>query len=277
MCIDLRELGWIEDRTVTIAYHWAEGRTGRFAEIAAEFVRLNADIIVAEGTAAVVATKQATSSIPIVFPVATDPVGNGLVASLARPGGNVTGLSAQHSDLSGKRLEFLREIVPNLHRLAIMANINSAGPMLEMDEVQAAARILGLDTAPFAIRKGEDIVLAFKAFNRRVGALYVCADPLVTTNLVQINTLAVGARLPTMYGLRESVAAGGLISYGPNLPDLFRRSAEMVDKILRGAKPADIPVEQPTKFDLVINLTTAKATGLIIPESLLLRANEVIE
>ena len=158
-----------------------------------------------------------------------------------------------------------------------MANINSAGPMLEMDEVQAAARILGLDTASFAIRKGEDIVLAFKAFNRRVGALYVCADPLVTTNLVQINTLAVGARLPTMYGLRESVAAGGLISYGPNLPDLFRRSAEMVDKILRGAKPADIPVEQPTKFDLVINLTTAKATGLIIPESLLLRANEVIE
>ena len=258
----LRELGWIEGRTVAIEYRWAEGRSERFAEIAAEFVRLKVDVIVTAGTAAVLAAKQATSVIPIVFAAAGDPVGTGLVASLARPGGNVTGLSIQATDLAGKRLELLREVVPGLRRLAIMANVGYPAAVLEMGEVQAAARTLGLEVATLEIRRAEDIAPAFEALKGRADALYVCADPLVTTNRIRINTLALGARLPTMHGVREYVEAGGLMSYGPNFPDLFRRAADYVDKILRGAKPADIPVEQPTKFDLVINLTTAKALGL---------------
>ena len=249
----LRELGWIEGRTVAIEYRWAEGRSERFAEIAAEFVRLKVDVIVTSGTA-VLAAKQATSVIPIVFAVAGDPVGTGLVASLARPGGNVTGLSIQATDLAGKRLELLREVVPGLRRLAIMANVGNPAAVLEMGEVQATARTLGLEVATFEIRRAEDIAPAFEALKGRADALYVCADPLVNTNRIRINTLALGARLPTMYGFREYVEAGGLMSYGPNFPDLFRRAADFVDKILRGAKPADIPVEQPTKFDLVINL-----------------------
>ena len=194
-----------------------------------------------------------------------DPVGTGLVASLARPGGNVTGLSIQQTDLAGKRLELLREVVPGLRRLAIMANVGNPAAVLEMGEVQAAARTLGLEVATFEIRRAEDIAPAFEALKGRADALYVCSDPLVITNRIRINTLALGARLPTMYGIREYVEAGGLMSYGPNFPDLFRRAADYVDKILRGAKPADIPVEQPTKFDLVINLTTAKALGLDDP------------
>ena len=273
----LRELGWIEGRTVAIEYRWAEGRSERYAEIAAEFVRLKVDVIVTQATAAVLAAKQATSVIPIVFAVAADPVGSGLVASLARPGGNVTGLSIQATDLAGKRLELLREVVPGLRRLAIMANVGDPGAVLEMGEVQAAARTLGLEVATFEIRRAEDIAPAFEALKGRAEALYVCADPLVITNRIRINTLALGARLPTMYGFREYVEAGGLMSYGPNFPDLFRRAADYVDKILRGAKPADLPVEQPTKFDLVINLTTAKALGLTVPPTLLARADEVIE
>ena len=273
----LRELGWIEGRTVAIEYRWAEGRSERFAEIAAEFVRLKVDVIVTAGTAAVVAAKQATSVIPIVFAAAGDPVGTGLVASLARPGGNVTGLSNQSADLAGKRLELLREVVPGLRRLAIMANVGNPIGVLEMGEVQAAARTLGLEVVTLEIRRAEDIAPAFEALKGRADALYVVTDPLVNTNRIRINTLALGARLPTMHGIREYVEAGGLMSYGPNFPDLFRRAADYVDKILRGAKPADIPVEQPTKFDLVINLTTAKALGLDVPPTLLARADEVIE
>ena len=273
----LRELGWIEGRTVAIEYRWAEGRSERFAEIAAEFVRLKVDVIVTAGTAAVVAAKQATSVIPIVFAAAGDPVGTGLVASLARPGGNVTGLSIQATDLAGKRLELLREVVPGLRRLAIMANVGNPAAVLEMGEVQAAARTLGLEVVTLEIRRAEDIAPAFEALKGRADALYVVGDPLVNTNRVRINTLALAARLPTMYGSREYVEAGGLMSYGANFPDLFRRAADYVDKILRGAKPADIPVEQPTKFDLVINLTTAKALGLDVPPTLLARADEVIE
>ena len=201
------------------------------------------------------AAKQATSVIPIVFAVAADPVGTGLVASLARPGGNVTGLSIQATDLAGKRLELLREVVPGLRRLAIMANVGNPGAVLEMGEVQAAARTLGLEVATLEIRRAEDIAPAFEALKGRAEALYVCGDPLVNANRIRINTLALGARLPTMLRLFGSIVeAGGLMSYGPNFPDLFRRAADYVDKILRGAKPADIPVEQPTKFDLVINL-----------------------
>jgi putative tryptophan/tyrosine transport system substrate-binding protein len=273
----LRELGWIEGRTVAIEVRWGEGRNERYADIAAEFVRLKVDVIVTQGTLTVIAARQATSVIPIVFAGAADPVGNDLVASLARPGGNVTGLSNQGTDLAAKRLELLREIVPAFARVAIMGNVGNPAIVLEMREVQAAARMLGLEVAILEIRRAEDIASAFPALQVRADALYVAADPLLGTNRIRINTLALGARLPTIHDFREYVEAGGLMSYGPNLVDVFRRSADFVDKILRGAKPDDIPVEQPTKFDLVVNLTTAKALGLTIPESFLLRADEVIE
>jgi putative tryptophan/tyrosine transport system substrate-binding protein len=273
----LRERGWTEGRNIAIELRWAEGKNERYADIAAEFVRLNVDVIVTTGTAAVVAAKQATSVIPIVFTSAGDPVATGLVASLARPGGNVTGLSNQLPDLAGKRLELLREIIPDLHRLAILTNVGNPIGALEMGEVQAAARTLGLEILPLEIRRAEDIGPAFEALKDRADALYVVAEPLLSGNHVRISTLALGARLPTLLGIRDYVEAGGLVSYGPNTPDLFRRAADLVDKILRGAKPKDIPVEQPAKFDLVINLTTAKALGLTIPPTLLARADEVIE
>ena len=272
----LRELGWIEGRTVALEYRWAEGRSERMAEIAAEFVRLKVDIIVTYATPPVVAAKQATAVIPIVSAVMGDAVGTGLVASLARPGGNVTGLSILTPDLAGKRLELLREVAPGVRRLAFLANISNPITALEMGQVQAAAGTLGLDVIALEIRRPEDIVPAFEMLKGRAQALYVAGDPLVLSHRVRINTLSLVAQLPAIYNSREYVEAGGLMSYGVNWPDLFRRTAEYVD-ILRGAKPADLPVEQPNKFDLVINLTTAKALGLTIPESFLLRADEVIE
>jgi putative ABC transport system substrate-binding protein len=273
----LRELGWNEGRNIAIEVRWAEGRNERSAEIAAEFVRLKVDVIVTHGNATVTAVKQATSVLPIVFATAGDPVGTRLVASLARPGGNVTGLSLQQTDLAGKRLELLREVVPGLRRLAIMANGGNPAAALEIGEVQAAARTFALDVAAIEIRRADDIAPAFEALKDRAEALYVVGEPLVSTNQRRINTMALAARLPTIYTSRENVESGGLMSYAPNFPDLYRRAADYVDKILRGAKPGDLPVEQPTKFDLVINLTTAKALGLTIPESFLLRADEVIE
>ena len=273
----LRDLGWIEGGTVTIEYRWAEGRSSRAAEIAAEFVQLKVDVIVTYGTSPVLAAKQATSVIPIVFAAANDPVGAGLVASLARPDGNVTGLSVQQVDAAGKRLELLREVVPGLRRLAIMANIGNPGAALEMGEAQAAAGTLGLEVTTIEIRRGEDIAPGFDTLKGQVEALYVCTDPLVITNRARIQTSAMGARLPTVYNSREYVETGGLMSYGPNFLGQWRRTAEIADKILRGAKPGDIPVEQPTKFDLVLNLTTAKVLGLTIPSTLIARADEVIE
>jgi ABC-type uncharacterized transport system substrate-binding protein len=273
----LHELGWNEGRTVAIEYRWAEGREERFAEIAAEFVRLKVDIIVTSGTPQVLAAKQATSVIPIVFAAAGDPVAAGLVASLARPGGNATGLSSLVADLAGKRLELLREVVPGLRRLAIMGNVGNPLTVLELGEVQRAAGTLGLEVQTLEIRQAQDITPAFEALKGRADALYVCIDALINANRIRINTSALGARLPTIHGSRDYVEAGGLMSYGPNYPDLFRRSADYVDKILHGTKPGDIPVEQPTKFDLIINLTTAKALGLEIPPTLLARADEVIE
>jgi len=258
----LRELGWVEGRTVAIEYRWAEGREERLAEIAAEFVRLKVDIIVTSGTPQVLAAKQATAAIPIVFATAGDPVANGLIASLARPGGNATGLSTLVTELAGKRLELLRELVPGLGRLAIIGNGSNPLTVLELREVQAAARTLGLEVVTVEIRSAQDIAPAFDGLKGRADALYVCIDALVNANRIRINTSALGARLPTMHGSRDYVEAGGLMSYGPNYPDLFRRTGDYVDKILRGAKPGDIPVELPTKFDLVINLTTAKALGL---------------
>jgi ABC-type uncharacterized transport system substrate-binding protein len=272
----LHELGWSEGRTVSIEYRWAEGRHERAAEIAAEFVRLKVDVIVTSG-GVLSAVKQATSTIPIVFAVANDPVGAGFVSSLARPSGNITGLSLQTTDLAAKRLELLREIAPGIRRFGILANIGNAAAVPEIDEVRAAARILGLEAVTSEIRQAEDITSAFTAFGRGAEALYVCTDPLLLALRARINTLALAARLPTIYGPREHVEAGGLMSYGANFPDLFRRSADLVDKILRGAKPSDLPVEQPIKFDLIINLTTAKALGLTVPPTLLARADEVIE
>lgn len=272
----LRELGWIEGRTVAIEYRWAEGRNDRYADFAADFVRLKVDVIVATG-GAVRAVKQATSVIPIVFPVATDPVGSGFVESLARPGGNATGSSLQGTDLVGKRIELLREVLPNLHRLGIMANANYSAAVLEMRKVQEAANRFNIEAITFEIRQADDIAPIFEARKGAADAIYVAADPLTSTNSIRINTLALGARLPTLRGLREDLEAGGLMSYGPSFTDLWRHSADFVDKILRGTKPADIPVEQPTKFELVVNLKTATAIGLKIPESFLVLADEVIE
>jgi ABC-type uncharacterized transport system substrate-binding protein len=273
----LRELSWIEGRNVAIEYRWAEGRNERFPDIVTELIHNKVDVILTQGTPAVLSAKQATSTIPIVFAIAGNPVANGLVATLARPGGNVTGLSNQTADLAGKRLELLRELVPDLRRLAIMANIGNPSVVLDVGEVRAAAAALGLEVATSDIRRAANIGPAIEALRGRADALYIAGDPLVTTNRNRLAILTVGARLPTMHGNRENVDAGGLISYGPNLPDLHRRAADFVDKILRGAKPAEIPVEQPTKFDLVINLITAQALGLAVPPTLLAIADEVIE
>jgi putative ABC transport system substrate-binding protein len=273
----LRQLGWIENRNVAIEYRWAEGRTERFNELAAEFARLKVDLIVAATTPAVIAAKQATSVIPIVITTANDPVGTGLVASLARPGGNVTGLSNQLADTAAKRLELLRQVVPGLRRLAILGNVGNPGAVLDTREAQAAASAVGLEATTFEIRRAEEIAPLFEALKGRADALYVASDPLVNTNRIRVSTLALGARLPTMHGVRDYVEAGGLMSYGPSIVDQYRRAADYVDKILRGAKPSELPVEQPTKFDLVLNLTTAKALELNISDNLLTLADEVIE
>jgi putative ABC transport system substrate-binding protein len=272
----LRELGWIDGQTVTVEYRWAEGHSDRITAFAAEFVRSKVDLIVTGGNA-VAAAKQATSTIPIIFAVAVDPVGSGFVDSLSRPGGNITGLSLQGPDLASKRLELLREIVPGRRRLAIMVNVGYVAAKQELAQVQAAAAALGFDSVVLEIRQAQDIAPAFDGLNDRADALYVVTEALVSSNAARINTLALGERMPTIFGTREGIQAGGLVCYGPNLSALFRRAAEFADKILRGAKPGDIPVEQPTKFELIVNLTTAKALGLTIPEVFLQRADEVIE
>jgi putative ABC transport system substrate-binding protein len=272
----LHDLGWVEGRNVAIERRWAEGQTERYAEIAAELARLKVDVIVTTAPA-VPAVRQATSTIPIVFALAGDPVGTGLVASLARPGGNITGLSMQQSDLATKRLDILREVVPGLQHLAIMANAEFPDAMLEMRAVEQTAKSIGLKAVSLEIHRAEDIAPAFDAIKGRVDALAVASDPLLAANRIRINTLALGARMPTMHDFREYVEIGGLISYGPNNANLFQRAADYADKILRGSKPAELPVEQPTKFDLVVNLTTAKVLGLTISETFLLRADEVIE
>ena len=269
----LQELGWMEGRTVAIEYRYAEGRPERISEIVAEVVRLKVDVIVTAGTMAL-AAKEVTSVIPIVFPISPDPVGVGLVASLARPGGNVTGLSTQDLELVGKRIVLSREIVPGLRRLAILADGRAAR---EMSEAQTAAAKHGLEVVTSGVRRSEDIAPALEAIKGRADALYVCSGPFQARNQLHINTQALASRLPTILGDREDAKAAGLMSYGPNYADLWRRAGDYVDKLLRGAKPADLPVEQPTKFELVINLKTAKALGLEVPPLVLARADEVIE
>ena len=270
----LRELRWVDGRTVTIDYRWSGSRE-RDAEVAAEFVKEKVDVIVSHG-GAVPALKQATPEIPIVFAIALDPIGAGLVTNLARPGGNVTGLSRQSTDLGAKRLQLLREAVPQLRRLAIMVN-PIPGSELETEEVQTAAHALGTEVALLKIRRAEDIAPAFAAIKSQVDALYVVTNALIGANRTRIITSALDARLPTMFSTRDHVQAGGLMSYGPNFIEMFRRTAEYVDKILRGTKPGDMAVEQPTKFELVINRTTAKALGLKVPRILEVYATEFIE
>ena len=272
------ELGWIEGQNIAVDVRYADGRQERFEEIATAFVTSKVDVIVTWGTPTVLAVKRATSVIPIVFAIAADPVGDGLVASLARPGGNVTGLSTQHADASAKRLELIREIVPGLRRLAIIANVGNPASVVELQEVTRLARPLSLEVLVAKVRQASDIEPAITALKGHADALIVAPDALLNnTERNRLAMLALGARLPTVYANPDPVTAGGLLSYGPSYVDLFRRAGDYADKILRGAKPADLPVEQPTKLDLVINMKTAKALGLTIPQSLLLRADRIVE
>ena len=272
----MAELGWIGGQTVTIDYRWADGSSERITAFAADFVRSKVDVIVTGGNA-VSAVKQATSTIPVVFAAAVDPIASGFVDSLARPGGNVTGLSLQSPELVGKRLELLRTILPAAHRLAVIANVDYPAAEHELDQVQATAGALGFEAVALKIRRAEDIAPALDGLNNRADALYVAPDALVGSNAARIITLALSARVPTLFANRRDVQAGGLLSYGPSEPAMFRRAADFVDKILHGAKPGDIPVEQPTQFELVVNLTTAKALGIEVPHNLLVLADEVIE
>jgi putative ABC transport system substrate-binding protein len=274
----LRELGWIEGRTVAIEVRWAEGRSERFAEIAAELVQLRPDVIVAEGTAATRAAKTVTQTIPIVMATSTDPVGNGLVASLHRPGGNVTGPSLQTAELAGKRLQLLTEIVPGLARVAVLSNPLNPSIVAVVEQTKAAAQSLGVEIHVVEAQAPDQFESAFAAVTRaRAGALIVLPDAMLYGQHARIVTFATASRLPALFPEKEVAEAGGLIAYGPSIPDSFRRAATYVDKILRGAKPADLPVEQPTKFELVINLKTAKALGLDVPLHLQQLADEVIE
>jgi putative tryptophan/tyrosine transport system substrate-binding protein len=272
----LGELGWIDGRTVAIEYRWSQGRTERYVEIASEFVRQKVDVIVTVGSA-VPSVRLATADIPIVFAVAIDPVRSGLVSSLAHPGGNVTGLSLQAANLAGKRLEVLRELIPQLRRLAVIYNGGNEQTVLEMSDTEAAARELNLDVTLLDFREMQDIAPAFEKLNSQADALYVVVDQLVVANYNRILTFALSARLPMVYSTRDFVQSGGLMSYGPSYVDLFRRAGDYVHRILQGAKPSDMPVEQPTKFELVVNLTTARALGLRVSEQFLLRVDEVIE
>jgi putative tryptophan/tyrosine transport system substrate-binding protein len=273
----LRELGWVEGQNIVIDYRFAEGRLDRLPDLAAELVRLKVDIIVSAGTQGVTAAKNATETIPIVMIGVRDPVGTGLIASLARPGGNVTGVSGSAGlEIVAKQLELLKETVPKAHRVAILSNPANAYHQLAIREVNVAAQSLGVQLQLLEARGPNEFDGASMA-KERVGALLVLSDAIFNSHQTRLADLAARSRLPAAYGVRESVEAGGLMSYGPSFLDFYRRSAAYVDKILKGDKPADLPVEQPTKFELVINLQTAKTLGLTIPPTLLSLADEVIE
>ncbi len=275
----LRDLGWVEGKNIVIEYRWGEGRTDRLPDLAAELVRLKVDVIFAPTTVTAVAARKATGTIPIVMATVGDPVGLGLVASLARPGGNVTGLSyGVGLGIMGKQLELLKEALPRLRRVAVLSNPANPSHALAIKEVTAAAGSLGVQLQLLEARGADDLDSAFAAMARdRAEALLVGADPVLASHRARLRDLAARGRLPAMYGLREHTEAGGLMSYHPDLRENLRRAATYVDKILRGARPAELPVEQPTKFDLAINLKAAKALGLTLPPSLLLRASEIIE
>lgn len=273
----LDELGWVEGRNVAIEYRWAEGRSDHVPNILAELLQLQVDVLVTSTTPITLAAKQATSQIPIVFATSGDPVGTGIVTSLARPGGNATGLSIQHADIASKRVELLHEMIPGLRRLAIVAASGNPFVRLEVAEIQKAARAMDIEIIVREINRAEDLEPTIAGLKGSADALYISASPLFLTNRVLLHTLTLGAGLPTSFGFREQFEAGGLMSYGPDVSDLFRRAGNFVDKILRGTNPADLPVEQPIKFELVINLRTAKALGIQISPALLARADEVIE
>jgi putative ABC transport system substrate-binding protein len=273
----LADLGWAEGRNIALDARWTQGVVARAGEIATEFVRRPVDLILTAGDAQVIAAKKATATIPILFAAVGDPVGNGLVASLARPGGNATGLSIQLTDSVGKRVDLLRDLIPNLRRLGLIGNFANPTVALEMNAAQSEARALDIEVIPSGFAGTADAAPAIERLKGRVEALYVCQDPLVGSSIAEISASALDARLPTMFSVRDLAARGGLISYGPSYLGLYRRAAEMADKILRGAKPADIPVEQPTQFELVINLKTANALGIDVSGTLLNRADEVIE
>jgi ABC-type uncharacterized transport system substrate-binding protein len=273
-----RELGWVEGKNVAFERRHAENHLERLPEFAAELVRLNVDVILAAGTLGPLAAKRATTTIPIVMTAAGDPVGSGLVASLAQPNGNITGMSLMAPDLGGKRLGLLKEFVPQLSRVAVLWNAANPYPALVFKETQAAGQKLGIQVQSLEVRSPDDFDGAFERTRRwRPDALITVEDPLTVTYRKRIADVALDEQLPSLYGVREFVEVGGLISYGGNVTDLFRRAAGYVDKILKGAKPADLPVQQPTRFEMVINLKTAKALGLTVPLIMQMTADEVIE
>ena len=274
----LRDAGYVEGQNLVIEYRWAEGQAQRLPDLAADLVRLKVAVILTAGTPATLAAKAATGTIPIVMTNVGDPVGSGIVVSLARPGTNVTGLSLLDTDLDGKRIELLKEAVPHLARLAILWSSNDPGMTLAFSRVEMAARALGLALQNLAVREAAEFPRALEAAGaERAEALFVTAQPFTNRHRAEILALVAKQRLPAMYTIRGFVDAGGLMAYGPSQADQYRRAATYVDRILKGARPADLPVEQPTKFELVINLKTAKALGLTIPPALLQRADQVIE
>jgi len=274
----LKEYGWVEGQNIIVEYSFAEGREDALPAIAAELARLRLDVIVAEGTAAIQAAKTVTQTVPIVMATSADPVGTGLVANLNRPGGNITGLSLQTAELSGKRLQLLTEIVPGLARVAVLSNPLNPGEKSSVEQTKAAAQALGIETHVVEVQAPDKFESAFAAVTAaHAGALMVLPDPLLYGQHPRIVTFTAASHLPALFPEREVAEAGGLIAYGPSIPASFQRAAAYVDKILRGAKPADLPVEQPTTFELVVNLQTARAIGVTIPTSILLRADEVIE
>jgi len=271
----LRELGYVEGQSIIIEYGLAES-VAQLPEVAANLLRHKVDVLVASGTPSVVPARNATSTVPVVFVAAIDPVATGVVASLARPGGNVTGVSAVHADAIGKRLQLLKELLPKASRIALMVSATSPATAQYVKEAEVASRTLGIELQILQVRDPGDFEGAFSSA-QRASALLQVDDAMLTANRLRIADLALKNRLPTISGLSETVEAGGLMSYGPHYGDLYRRAATLVHKILRGAKPADLPIEQPTKFEMVINLKTAKALGLTIPQSLLLQADQVID
>jgi putative tryptophan/tyrosine transport system substrate-binding protein len=273
----LRDLGYVEGESLVIEWRYAEGKPDRLPPLAAELVRLKVDVIVTAGPAATRPAKEATVTIPIVMGFDNDPVGNGFVASLARPGGNITGVSTLAPEISGKQLELLKEIVLRLSRVAVLGNSNEPGNAQALREVEVAAGAFGVQLQHLDVRDPKDIETAFRAVNKgRADAILMLNSPVLNPHRTQVVNLAVKSRLPVIYGQSEFVEAGGLMTYGVSFTDLFRRAAVYVDKILKGAKPADLPVEQPTKFEFIINLKAAKQIGLTIPPNVLVRADKVI-
>jgi putative ABC transport system substrate-binding protein len=276
--LGLRNLGWVEGKNISTEYRNTEGRSDRLPDLAADLVRLKVDVIVTSATADALAAQRATRAIPIVMASAGDPVASGLVESLARPGGNITGMSQMSPQLAGKRLELLKEMVPRLSRVAVLWNPQGPASTLNWKEIQLPARQLGLQLHSLEVRSLDDLDKAFEdAAKARAGALFITPDPVIGTNLKRIAGLAAKSRLPSIFHVSEFADVGGLVAYGPDRADLYRRAATFVDKILKGAKPGDLPVEQPIKFELVVNLKTARALGLTIPQSVLLHADRVIE